>query len=261
MQQREKAELFRRMHEETPILVLANAWDVVSARLVESLPGCRAIATSSAAVAWALGYADGEVIAPDEMLEAVRRIAAAVQVPVTADLEAGYGDARATAEAAIEAGAVGLNLEDGIGEASLVSIEEHARRIEAIRELDFPLVINARTDVYLAGLDDFDDAVARANAYLDAGADCAFVPGVVDELTIARLVRAIDGPVSVLATAASPPAAELERLGVARVSVGSGLARVALARAWDTARTLHLEGNFAVLDGAVPGAELNDLLG
>ena len=261
MNQREKAELFRRMHQEPPILVLANAWDVVSAKLVESLPGCRAIATSSAAVAWALGCADGEVIPPEEMLEAVRRIAAAVQLPVTADLEAGYGDARATAEAAIEAGAVGLNLEDGVGETSLVSTDEHVKRIEAIRKLDFPLVINARTDVFLSGLDDFDEAVGRANAYLDAGADCAFVPGVTDELTIARLVRAIDGPVSILGMAATPPSGELERLGVARVSVGSGLARLALARTRETAAAVLTEGNFAVLAEAVPGAELNDLLG
>src|ERR671934_111202 len=96
-----------------------------SSKLVAALPGCRAVATSSAAVAWSLGYPDGEVIPPDEMLEVVRRVAAAVDLPVTADLEAGYGDARATAEAAIRAGAVGLNLEDGVGESALVPIEEH----------------------------------------------------------------------------------------------------------------------------------------
>jgi 2-methylisocitrate lyase-like PEP mutase family enzyme len=217
--------------------VLPNAWDAASAAAFARIEGCRAIATSSGAIAEAHGYPDGERISRDEMISAVATIVRAVDVPVTADLEAGYGDPAATAEAAIDAGAVGLNLED-----NLAPVEEHVARVRAVREtaerLGVPLVINARTDVFLRGSRDPDEAVSRANAYLEAGADCAFVIWVQGTAPIERLAAEIRGPLNVLYRPGSPSIAELERLGVARVSVGSGFFRAALAHAEELARRL-----------------------
>lgn len=265
-EQREKAERFRDLHHASEILVLPNAWDVASARIFAASPRCRAVATSSAAVANMLGYADGERIPRAEMLEWVGRIVRAVDLPVTADLEAGYGDAAATARGAIDAGAIGLNLEDGApGERRLVPTEEHAVRVAAVREVGeaagVPLVINARTDGYLIGHGDFADTVARGNAYLAAGADCVFVPGVRDSDLIGRLVAQIAGPVSLLAGPGTPPAPELERLGVARVSVGSGPMRAAAGLVARIAEELLDRGTYAaMLDGALASAELNRLV-
>src|SRR5215469_540573 len=177
-----KAERFLQLHQGPRILVLANVWDVASARIVEDA-GFEAIATSSAAVANSLGYPDGERISRREMLEVVRRIASKVSVPVSADLEAGYGagaEAMAeTARALIEAGAVGLNLEDSTDESDLVPLEQHAAKVARIRKvgesLGVHVVINARTDVYLAQVGEpasrFEHAVQRAEAYRQAGAD------------------------------------------------------------------------------------------
>jgi 2-methylisocitrate lyase-like PEP mutase family enzyme len=219
------------------MLVLQNAWDVTSATMFAGLEGCRALATSSAAIAEAHGYPDGERIPREEMLDVVARIARAVDVPVTADPEAGYGDPAATAEGAIEAGAVGLNLEDGMG-----PVEEHMTRIRVVRavaeERGVPLVINARTDVFLHGDGDVDEAVRRGNAYLEAGADCVFPIMVEEAEAIRRLAAEIRGPINVLHRQGIPSVAELERLGVARVSVGSGLYRAALARAAELAGAL-----------------------
>lgn len=255
MSSRERAERLRRLHRAPPILVLANAWDVASARLVERR-GFAAVATTSAGVAWTLGYADGERIPREEMLDLVGRIARAVDVPVTADLEAGYGDAGSTAAAAWEAGVVGLNLED-----RLEPVEAHVERVRAAREAAPAIVVNARTDVFLRGSDDVDEAIARANSYLRAGADCAFVPGVEDAATIERLVGAIEGPVSLLAlTPAMPPVAELERLGVARVSTGPVLTRVALSALAGALDELSGRGTFGFAATGVPSRELNDLL-
>src|SRR5207245_1030054 len=222
-EQADKALDLLRLHGGPEILVLPNVWDVVSARLVEHA-GLKAIATSSAAIANSLGYPDGERISRAEMLAVVKRIAGKVALPVTADLEAGYGSEpeamTETAKAMIEAGAVGLNLEDGTNDAAspLVETELQVNKVRRIREtassLGIHVVINARTDVYLAQVGEpasrFEHAVSRANAYRKAGADCLFVPGVYDAETIGRLVKSIDGPVNVLAGAATPPMAELE---------------------------------------------------
>jgi 2-methylisocitrate lyase-like PEP mutase family enzyme len=223
--------------------VLANVWDVASARAVAGVPGCRALATSSAACARSLGWEDGERIPPGEMLAAVGRIARAVELPVTADLEAGYGDAVATASAAWAAGVVGMNLEDGNGDAG-----EHALRVAAVREAVPELVLNARTDVFLpGGSGSAEDAIARGNAYLRAGADCAFVISVSDRDTIVRLARELDGPLNVLADRASPPVAELARLGVRRISLGSGLHRTSLAAGRAAAEELYGRGTYGFL--------------
>ncbi len=209
------------------------------------------------------------------MLAAVKRIAGKVALPVTADLEAGYGSEpeamTETVKAMIEAGAVGLNLEDGTNDAAspLVETELQVKKVRRIREtassLGIHVVINARTDVYLAQAGEpasrFEHAVGRARAYRKAGADCLFVPGVYDAETIGRLVKSIDGPVNVLAGAATPPITELERLGVRRVSFGSWPARAALGLFSRFARELVEKGTFATLDGwAIPYADLNTLL-
>lgn len=268
----EKARRLLAFHQGPSILVLANVWDVASARIVEQA-GFKAIATSSAAVANSLGYPDGQHISRTEMLAVVKRIAAKVSVPVSADLEAGYGegpDEMATAaRALIEAGAVGLNLEDGIKETELVPVERHAAKVSRIREtgeaLGVHVVINARTDVYLAQVGEpasrFEHAVKRLNAYRDAGADSLFVPGVYDAETIGELVRAVNGPLNVLAGPSTPPLVELERLGVRRVSFGSWPARAALGMFSRFVHELHEKGTFAALgDWAVPYAEMNRLL-
>jgi 2-methylisocitrate lyase-like PEP mutase family enzyme len=257
-----------------PILVLPNAWDVASARVVE-LAGARAVATSSAAVAAALGYPDGERLPRELMLEAVRRIAAASSVPVTADMEAGYGHSPAevaeTTRGVLAAGAVGMNLEDGTegDEAPLRPLDEQVDRIRAVREAaaaaGVGFVLNARVDVFLAQAgppeDRFSETVRRANAYRVAGADCLFVPAVAEAAVIARLVGEIDGPVSVLAGRATPPVPELERLGVARVSVGSGLMRAALGATREAARELLTAGTYErLLAGSLAAVEWRTLL-
>ncbi len=237
--QREKAERLRALHAGPRILVLCNAWDAASARVVEE-SGFPAIATTSAGIAYSLGYPDGQRIPREEMAAAVARITRAVAAPVTADMEAGYGRtpeaAAETARAAIAAGAVGMNFEDATDETTFIDVELQCERIQAAREAaaaaGVPLVLNARTDVYLARAGDpekwFGEAVRRVNAYRAAGADCLFVPGAYDRDLIARLVREIDGPLNILAGPTAPPIGELERLGVRRVSLGSGPMRATM---------------------------------
>jgi 2-methylisocitrate lyase-like PEP mutase family enzyme len=258
MDQSDRALLLRRLHREPP-LVLANAWDVASARIVERA-GARAVATSSAAVCWALGYRDGQEIPRDEMLGWVGRIARAVDLPLTADLEGGYGDPVATAAEAWAQGAVGLNVEDATS-AGLAAVEDQIAVVREMRAALPELVINARTDVILGGFGSLDEAIARANAYLAAGADCAFVPGVSDRDSIAHLAGEIRGPVNVLAVQGTPPLAELEELGVARVSAGSGIARAAYKRAERVAHEMLAEGTFGFADDAFGHADLQELLG
>jgi 2-methylisocitrate lyase-like PEP mutase family enzyme len=225
MDRDQRAELFRGYHHIKPILVLPNAWDVASAKRLAVVPGCRALATSSAAVARALGHADGEQAPPDEMLDMAGRIASAVDLPVTADLERGYGDWVATARAAWEAGIVGMNFEDST-DAGLIPIDEQSATIREIRAAVPELVLNARVDVFLRGGADLDDAVARGNAYLAAGADCVY-PYTEDPAQVAPLVEGIAGPVNMVLAERMLPVPELERLGVARVTWGGRLAALA----------------------------------
>ena len=250
-----KAARLRELHRGTKILILLNVWDVASARLIESM-GLPAVATSSAAVANSLGYADGERISRSEMLAVVRRIAAAVNVPVTADMEGGYcklpeGMAE-TAHELLEAGAVGLNLEDSHQERKLVDVSLQQEKLRALKEAGrtegVDLVLNARTDPYL--LKDagdtwrIEETVCRARAYRDAGADCIFVPGLSDAETIRRLLEESPGPLNVLAGKGGLPVPELERLGVARLSLGSGPARAALAAFRRIAREVLDQGTY-----------------
>ncbi|TAM91592.1 isocitrate lyase/phosphoenolpyruvate mutase family protein [bacterium] len=264
-----KAARLLALHHDSPPLVLANAWDVASARLIEAA-GFSAVATTSSGVANALGYPDGEFIGRDEMLTVVERIAAAVAVPVTADMEAGYGpaasDVAETVRRTIAAGAVGMNLEDARRH-ELLPLQEASLRIAAARSAadaeGVHLVINARTDVFLlggSGEEAFEEAVRRANAYRQAGADSLFVPAVADGTLIGRLVKAIAGPLNVLAGPATPPLPELAHLGVARVSVGGSLARAALTVVRHVAEELQGPGTFTFAAGIITHAEMNDLL-
>jgi len=273
-EQARKAEQLRKLHQGPKILAFPNAWDVASARVLEDL-GYPAIATSSAAVAFCLGYPDGQVITRDEMLDMVARIARAVRVPVTADMEAGYGttieDMAETAKALVNAGAVGLNLEDVTGEreASLVDLGLQVEKIRKIREvsasLGVSLVINARTDIYLMPIGPeatrFDRTVERLRAYRQAGADCLFVPGLVDRNTIEKLVKAVAAPVNILVTQGCPPLRELEKVGVARASVGSGVMRATLALVRRIGKELQEAGTYSsIFEGSIPYAELNRAL-
>jgi 2-methylisocitrate lyase-like PEP mutase family enzyme len=273
--QRAKAEAFRAMHDRSKILVLPNAWDPMSARVIEEA-GARAIATTSAGVAFSVGYPDGEAMPRDEMIAAIARIARIVTVPVSADIESGFGrDAREVAETVrrvIDAGAVGINLEDAIhgGPPVLYDLETAVDRMRAAREAassaGVPIVINARTDVYLLSIGEpdtrFDHAVRRANAYRKAGADCLFVPRIGRPADIERIVAALEGPLNLLAFPGIPTIAELERLGVARLSVGTWPTLAAMSTARKIAGELLDAGTYeSMFDGAgVSYPEANRLM-
>jgi 2-methylisocitrate lyase-like PEP mutase family enzyme len=263
--QSEKANLFRDLHNRDHILILPNAWDVASAVIFQNT-GFPAIGTTSAGVAAVFGYPDGQHISRDLMLDMVRRIASAVQVPVTADVEAGYGDPVRTAVAVMEAGAVGMNLEDTIEE-DPSTLADLARQTELIREIRAKtnLVINARTDVFLAGIGDPGSrlglTIERLNAYRNAGADCLFAPGVRDAETIGKLAAAVNGPLNILAVAGTPPVKELHKLGVARVSIGSGGMRATLGLTQRIAAELAEQGTYTLMtEGAMPYADVNRML-
>lgn len=273
--QRQKAVTFRQLHHGPKILLLPNVWDVASARVVEEA-GYPAIATTSAGIAFSLGYPDGEKIPKEEMFARIARIVRAVNVPVSADVEAGYGnrpqDAAATARAVIDAGAVGINLEDGSGNpvSPLVDLSSQLEKIAAVREAAMKtgvlLVVNARTDVYLRGVGSTDEerysvALERALAFRDAGADCVFVPGLRDPAIIEKLVNEVKCPVNILAQAGYPRVPELEKIGVARVSLGSGPMRAGVGLLKRLAEELKGSGTYSLLEGAIPGSELNKLMG
>jgi 2-methylisocitrate lyase-like PEP mutase family enzyme len=241
---------------------------VASARIFQRA-GFPAIGTTSAGIAASHGCPDGERLSLIDVLETVRRIASAVDLPVTADMESGFGDVQQMAAAVITAGAAGINIED-LAENDRRKLAETGAQVDRIRaaravaeSAGVPLVINARTDVYLAEIGDpsdrFEHTVERANAYRKAGADCVFVPGVRDRDTIARLVQAIDGPINILAVPGAPAVSELERLGVRRVSVGSGPMRATMALTARIAQELLQQGTYESFAGAIPYAEVNSM--
>lgn len=269
-EQQKKAERFRELHHASRILVLPNAWDAASAKMFE-LAGFDAIATSSAGVSNACGYPDGERMSRAEMLDVVCRMARSVALPVTADMEAGFGktpeEIAETARLTLEAGAVGLNLEDGTGDASqpLFDIAFQCEKIRAMRQtadaFGVPLVINARVDAYesLGGsaADRFAQTVKRGNAYREAGADCVFVMSVDDPKVIGELVREIKAPLNVLARHGSPPIPELEQIGVARVTFGSIPMRAAMATVGRIAEELKRHGTYSFAQGIPTYGEMN----
>lgn len=244
------AEAFHQLHRKGTPLILFNTWDAGSSRAVADA-GAKAIATGSWSVAAAFGFSDGQELPLEVAMENLKRIVAAVQLPVTIDLEAGYGDApetvAATVARAIEAGAIGFNLEDQmIGRDGLYSIDEQAARIRAARaaadRLGVPAFINARTDVFLkAPADKHDDALvdaalARAAAYAGAGASGFFVPGLIDEKLIGRVCDASPLPANIMIMPKAPAASRLAALGVARISHGPGPYRQMMRALTEAAR-------------------------
>lgn len=270
--QRARAEVLRELHHGARALLLVNIWDVASALVVERA-GFPAIATSSSAVASSLGYPDGEAIDPDEMLAAIARIAARVGVPVTADMEGGYvrepERLAGLVRRLIEAGAVGLNLEDGVdGTGDLVPLAEAAERVRIVRETadatGIRIVINARTDVLLQMTHDrngaVEEVITRLRAFRDAGADCLFPIGARDPATIAVLVRELAFPINILAGPAAPSVGELETLGVARISLGGWPQRASLGTLASVADELREAGTYQSLQGALSHQELDQLM-
>jgi 2-methylisocitrate lyase-like PEP mutase family enzyme len=253
---KELAERLRALHHAAQPLILPNAWDVASARAIERA-GAAAIATSSSAVAESLGYEDGEAAPPDDMFAAIARIARGVSLPVSADVEGGYGlGAGQLVDRLIDAGAVGINIEDtdrSSDSGGLLAADAQARRIAAVRDAardrGLPLVINARIDVYLrgAGTDDerTADAIRRGRAYLAAGADCVYPIFLADPTLIRRVVDGLSAPVNIFLRRGAPAVQQLTELGVRRISVGGGLARQALVHAEELARRL-LRGDDAL---------------
>ncbi len=254
------AQAFRRMHERNKVLLLPNCWDAGSARLFVER-GFAAIATTSAGVAWSLGYADGEYAPLAEVLAAIARITRVAGVPVTVDIETGYGDApadvAATVQAVIAAGAVGINIEDGMpGHGPLRDAADASARVRAARSAadasGVPIVINARVDHWMQH-DDADpavrlaDAIDRAKAYLAAGADCIYPIGLGDRATLVALVRSVDAPINVAAGPAMLGLHELESIGVARVSTATRFATLALGAVDRAVAQMRASGGFAAL--------------
>ncbi|MEV4343463.1 isocitrate lyase/phosphoenolpyruvate mutase family protein [Actinoplanes sp. NPDC049596] len=253
----DKAALFRSLHIPGTPLVLVNVWDAATARIAAA-SGAPAVATTSAGVAWSLGAPDGDALDRAEAIAAIRRVAAAVEVPVTADIESGFGATPAevaeTVRLVAEAGAVGVNLEDGDR-----TVEEQAERITAARTAG--VFVNARLDAYLRGRGDLDETVARAQAFIEAGADGIFVPGVVDPSTVAALAERIPAPLNILTGPGAPTVGELAKLGVARVSLGSGAAQAAYGMFRRVTRQALEEGTYAEeLAESYDFGELNDLM-
>lgn len=245
-----------------PPLVLANVWDPFTARLVEEA-GSPAIATTSAAVAWASGRADGEGMTRDQAIDSLRRIVDVVSVPVTADMERGYDDGTLdslseTVRMVINTGATGMNFEDRPGLVAgdqLVELGAQCERIEAIKattsDAGVDFVLNARTDVYLAGIGEPTDrlelTLTRAKAFVEAGADCIFVPGLGDLATISTLTLELGVPLNIMAGPGSPSIQELANAGVARISVGPNLALAAADAVLNATKELLTAGSYGAL--------------
>jgi 2-methylisocitrate lyase-like PEP mutase family enzyme len=268
-----KARLFQQMHLGPQILVIANAWDAASARIFEDA-GVKAVGTGSAGVAFSHGYPDDEFIPREVMLLAIREIVAAVDVPVTADILNGLGATTeqvvATIRDVIGLGAVGVNIEDSseVGGAHLIDVAQQAEKIQAVcaaaRDAGVPIVVNARTDSFWLKLGDDRErlrvSIERANRYREAGAHCLFVPAAANRDTIATLVREIAGPINILTVPGCPPIAELEQLGVRRVSEGSGPMRATMMLARHIARELLDTGTYTRFHAdAIPYPDANRL--
>jgi 2-methylisocitrate lyase-like PEP mutase family enzyme len=275
MTQEEKAHRLLELHRGENPLVLVNAWDVASARIVEDA-GFPAVATSSAALANALGFPDGQKLPWMDMLAAISRIAGAVRVPVTADIEAGFSADTQQLEEAMEqviaAGAVGVNLEDAIpgqGERGpLFDIPEQLARIRAVRKAGLKrkvhLVINARTDAYwqqgVQPAEALRHTLERGKEYLKGGADCIFIPGLRNTEHIRTVVEEWKAPVNILAFAGAPSIRELAALGVKRISMGSGPMRAAMGLLRRIAQEAQTNGTYNLLiENPVPYPEMNAL--
>lgn len=255
--QRQKARIFSAMHKDKNMFILPNAWDVGSAYVFEK-QGFKAVATSSAGIAYDLGYPDGEDISFDDLLYVVGKMATRIDIPLSVDFERGYSEVReevkGNARKLLFAGAVGFNIEDGLPDGTLSPLNELLEKIKALselkQELDIDFVINARTCAYwlnVAGEEEkLKIAFERGNAFVEAGADCVFIPGAIDETTVAKLVNGINAPVNIILNGAYNDFAGLDKLGVRRLSVGSGPVRYVYDKTISLAESLF-NGNVAEL--------------
>ena len=253
---------FAGLHAQPGILVLPNAWDCASARIFEEV-GFPAIGTTSAGIAFSLGYPDGEQAPWQEHLQVIRRIARCVSVPVSADIEAGYDDLAAVVMDVAAAGIAGVNLEDAVpGTQDLIPLGEQLERISTVKETG--IFLNARTDAFWLGLADPGDrlriAIERARAFVEAGADCVFIPGLSDPAMIAEVTRAVPAPINILGGPGVPSAPHLQKLGVRRVSMGSGPVRSSMGHTRRIADELRTHGTYeAILSGAITYPAANQL--
>jgi 2-methylisocitrate lyase-like PEP mutase family enzyme len=270
--QADKAQDFRGLHHGKRILILPNAWDVPSARVFENA-GFPAVATSSAGLMVSLGYPDGEVMDRDEFVSAVRRIARVLLVPLSVDIVAGFGkttkEVLTTVKAILKAGGIGINIEDFVhATKKLYPIERQVENVRGIRKLGdtvgIPLVINARTDALRFGTGDeeakFAEAVRRAIAYRDAGADCVYPMGLIEAVSIRRFLKELDFPINVMVRKGLPPITDLENLGVARVSFGPSASYATMGLLKRAAKEVLEKGTYGnLVDGAISFDELNSL--
>jgi 2-methylisocitrate lyase-like PEP mutase family enzyme len=270
------AEAFRSLHHNGgEPLVLVNVWDAASARLVEEA-GAKAIATSSSAISWSMGFPDGNRLPVGLAMSALERIVAATSLPVTADIETGYAGSdggfddrllRDNILAVLDAGAVGINFEDSADQ-PLTDSGEQCRRLALVREAadaaGVDLFINARTDTYLSGgypERAFEETLSRAGAYLSAGASGIFVPGLTDLHVLHELSRRIDAPLNALAGVGAPSVGELHDAGVQRISIGGNTAKAAYATVFRVAGEVLGDGNWSELAGARTHADMDALFG
>ncbi|HEV2226682.1 MAG TPA: isocitrate lyase/phosphoenolpyruvate mutase family protein [Nitrososphaerales archaeon] len=270
--QAEKAEGFRGLHDRKKVLVLPNAWDVPSARVLEDA-GFPAVATSSAGMMVSLGYPDGEEIPKDEFISAVRRIARVLSVPLTVDIVGGFGqgpeDVALTVKSVVDAGAVGINIEDFVHSTkALLPVEKQVERLRAVvrlqKSIGVPFVINARTDAFRFGPGDenakLDEAIRRGITYRDTGADCVYPMGLTDAASISKFVKAVDFPMNVMVRKGLPSVPELTKLGVARVSFGPSASYAAMGLLKRASEEVLTKGTYSTLiDGAITFDELNAL--
>lgn len=269
MDQKEKSTLFRALHEQDEVLLLPNCWDVVSGRTLKSC-GFPAIATASASIAWSYGVGDGEKLSRDEMLAVISRICGGVDLPVSADIECGYGqtsdDVAETVSGVIKAGAVGFNIEDSLVGGVQRGLEDMQSRVRAARAVcdqsGINMYINARADGYLLGKKGqkvFEDTVARGNAWLKAGADCVFVPGVGDIEIIKDLARAISGPISVIVSDENTATLkELKSVDVCRISTGPRTLQFVTGALQSAMNDLRENGDFRFMKEALSFADIEN---
>lgn len=269
----ELAHRFQEFHKSRNLLLLPNAWDAGSAVIFEK-EGFDAVGTTSAGIAYSLGYPDGEHITLPDLLDIESKIIRRISVPLTVDLETGYGNSLSqilsTVQNVIEGGAVGINIEDGLnGEyPTLFDCREQCQKIREIKRLKeitgIPFVLNARTDIYWLAIGDpkqrLNEAIQRSNFYLEAGADCVFVPGLLTQKVIRDLVIEINGPINIITTPICPNVSALEDLGVSRLSIGSGAIRAVLGIAQKIARELKQNGSFiSMYETTITYEEANNL--
>lgn len=267
--QKEKADLFMKMHKGTEMFVIPNAWDVASAYIYEKA-GFQAVATSSAGIAYALGCPDGEMIAFDDLLYMVRKICERVSIPVSVDFERGYSEeidvVKENARKLLEAGAVGFNIEDGESDGTLSPVELQLAKINALAELKnetgIDFVINARTCAYWLSVgteeERYETAVSKGNAFAKAGADCVFVPGAISKEIVGKLVSDIHAPLNIILNGVFHDFKELNQLGVRRLSVGSGPVRWIYGNAIEMADHLKSGDADAILKSGFTYSKANE---